>query len=111
MCCYQFHLEPTIGNFHAISTTPNSVNLQWSQLESDVAVFSLTHFIGNPTDAQYTHFRIAPKNGSLPLTYTQRVTALSGCSHYTFILKSHGKEGCGIPEVKVLSIVTKSLSE
>lgn len=104
---------PTMKMFRADTVTANSVKLKWSQVGSNVAVFSLTHFINDSESlSDLAQFPIKVKDGAvLPYEYEKLVSGLSSCTKFMFILRSHNKEGCGIAEVAPITVITKASSE
>lgn len=98
--------------FRVDTVAANSVKLQWTQLESNIAVFSIAHHIEGPQKLESAQFAVAVKrDGVLPMVYEKLVTALSSCTKYKFILRSHNKDGCGISEVTSISVTTKASSK
>ena len=100
-----FISAPSVTQFWDGTKAPNSITIYWKNVRQ-VGLFTLQYY---PAETQKPSrwFSVPIKNETLPATYERRISALSSCTKYKFVLRAYPSSKCGITEVFTQEVLTK----
>ncbi|XP_066913102.1 receptor-type tyrosine-protein phosphatase S-like isoform X1 [Clytia hemisphaerica] len=95
----------SVSQFRHGTKEANSITISWKNVQQ-VGLFTLQYY---PAETQKPSrwFSVAIKNETLPATYERRISALSSCTKYKFVLRAYPYSKCGITEVFTQEVLTK----